>query len=133
MPEKITFLVTNYNNANYIEDCLDSIVNQTNPDWDCWVIDDCSTDDSIDKIKKYLSSKTRLIVNDSNIGQFRSIVKLFDYVKTDIVGIVDSDDAVHQDTTKHLLDAFSKSSRIGLVYTNCIEYKTWEYVQCSKQ
>ena len=62
------------------------------------------------------------IKNDINIGQTKSIEKLFAYVNTDIVGIIDSDDAIHQDTTEYVLDGFSKSDRIGLVYTNCIEY-----------
>ena len=122
MAEKITYLVTNYNNADYIEECLESIISQNNSNWECCVIDDCSTDNSVERISKYVSSKLKLIKNDLNIGQTKSIEKLFAYVNTDIIGIIDSDDAIHQDTTEYVLDGFSKSNRIGLVYTNCIEY-----------
>jgi glycosyltransferase involved in cell wall biosynthesis len=123
MLEKITYLVTNYNNSKYVAECLSSIVNQSNNNWECLVIDDCSTDNSVQIIRGHLSSKLKLIENSRNHGQIKSIQKLFNLVKTDIVGIIDSDDAIHPDTTKYVLNAFSISRRIGLVYTNCIEYE----------
>lgn len=123
MPEKITYLVTNYNNSKYIAECLSSIVNQSNNNWECLVVDDCSTDNSVQIIRGYVSSKLKLIENSHNCGQIKSIQKLLNLVKTDIVGIIDSDDAIHADTTKYVLNAFRISSRIGLVYTNCIEYE----------
>ena len=120
--EKITYLVTNYNNAKYIGECLDSIIAQNNPNWDCLVIDDCSSDNSVSIIKQYESEKIKLIRNEKNINQIKSLIKLFGLCKTDIVGIIDSDDTIHQETTDFVLDGYKISPKIGLVYTNCIEY-----------
>lgn len=120
--EKITYLVTNYNNGQYVGECLRSIVDQENINWQCLVIDDASTDNSVDVIENFISDKLQLIRNTSNIDQVKCLQKLIDLSKTDIVAIVDSDDALELDTTEHVLNAFSKSSRIGFVYTNCIEY-----------
>lgn len=46
-------IVPNYNNEFYIKKCLDSIKNQTFKDYEVVVIDDCSTDNSVEFIKKY--------------------------------------------------------------------------------
>lgn len=120
--EEITYLVTNYNNAKYVGECLQSIVKQTNENWHCLVVDDASTDNSVEVIKEYTSDKLKLIQNVENIDQVKSLQKLIEISVTDIVAIVDSDDALELDATEHVLNAFAKSSRIGFVYTNCIEY-----------
>lgn len=120
--EKITYLVTNYNNDQYVSECLSSIVEQKNENWLCLVIDDASTDRSVEFINEYVSDKLQLIRNTTNLDQVKCLQKLIDLATTDIVAIVDSDDALELDTTEHVLHAFSKSSRIGFVYTNCIEY-----------
>ena len=120
--EKLTYLVTNYNNEKYIDDCLQSIVNQKNSSWYCLVADDASKDHSVERIKHYTGEKVRLIQNETNIGQINSLNKLIDLATTDIICIVDSDDAIDPDTTDYVIDAFSTSSKTGFVYTNCIEY-----------
>ena len=122
--EKITYLVTNYNNASYVGECISSIVNQLDPNWECIIVDDCSSDDSMDVIQQYSSEnkKIRIVRNAKNIGQVKSILNLLGMVDTDIVANVDSDDAIHPETTGYVLNAYKDSPRVGLVYTNCIEY-----------
>lgn len=55
MNEKIKFsvIVPNYNKAPYIEECLNSVFGQTYKNYEVIVIDDGSTDNSLEKIKKY--------------------------------------------------------------------------------
>ena len=122
MTEKITYLVTNYNNEKYIGECLQSIVNQSNQDWLCLVIDDASTDGSVSVISQFVNDKIKFIRNTENIDQVKSLKKLIDLSQTDIVCIVDSDDALHRDATEHVIKAFNTSKKIGFVYTNCIKY-----------
>ena len=45
---KFSLLVANYNNGKYFIDCYNSIVAQTYSDWELIVVDDSSTDDSIE-------------------------------------------------------------------------------------
>ena len=122
--EKITYLVTNYNNAKYVGECIESIKNQTNHNWECLIVDDCSTDNSIHVINGCVNEceKIKLILNKNNIGQIQSLINMLKIVETDIVGVVDSDDAIHESTTEYILNAYATTSKIGMVYTNCIEY-----------
>ena len=120
--EKITYLITNYNNGKYVEECLESIKNQNSPNWACLIVDDASIDDSIEVINKFVGDDIQLIRNEENIGQIRSIMNMIELSETDIVCVVDSDDAIHADTTHEVINSFQKSEKIGFVYTNCIEY-----------
>ena len=120
--EQITYLVTNFNNSKYIGECLQSIIDQTNTNWSCLVIDDASTDNSVEIIRSYVNDKLKLFQNDQNIDQVRSLQRLIDMSESDIVAIIDSDDAIERNTTYEVLNAFSKSKKIGFVYTNCTEY-----------
>ena len=48
-----TILIANYNNAKFIKKCLTSILNQSHKKIEIIVIDDCSTDNSIQVLKKF--------------------------------------------------------------------------------
>ena len=49
----VDVIIPNYNKSNYIEEAINSVINQTYKNWFLYIIDDNSTDDSLEKIKKY--------------------------------------------------------------------------------
>ena len=53
---------------NFIKDTIQSILNQTYQDWELIVIDDCSTDNSVEVIKSFKDDRIKLIVNEKNLG-----------------------------------------------------------------
>jgi len=53
---KVTVIVTAYNLAQYLSGCLTSVLNQTFKDWECIVIDDCSTDNTAEVVRPYLDN-----------------------------------------------------------------------------
>lgn len=50
----VSIVISNYNNENYILECLDSILNQSYENIEIIVVDDKSTDDSVPKIKNWI-------------------------------------------------------------------------------
>ena len=46
-------IIPNYNSEKYIEKCIDSILSQTFKDFEIVIVDDVSTDNSVEIIKKY--------------------------------------------------------------------------------
>ena len=58
-------IIPNYNNAFYLEKCLKSVLNQTFNNYELIIIDDVSTDNSVEVIKKifneYSNKNTKLI------------------------------------------------------------------------
>jgi glycosyltransferase involved in cell wall biosynthesis len=67
----ISVIVGAYNHAPFVDDCLDSVRAQSCRDFELIVFDDCSTDDTVDRIRAW-SSRTStpltLIVNETNLG-----------------------------------------------------------------
>ena len=53
-PPQVSVIVTLYNYAGYVEECLDSIAAQTAPDIELIVVDDCSTDDGLKVASRWL-------------------------------------------------------------------------------
>lgn len=120
--ENITYLVANFNNGQYLEDCLDSLLEQTISRWNCIICDDCSTDNSISVIKPYLSERIRLIRNQKNIGYTETLKKLIEKSQTDIVGILDSDDALYCSATMEVLKVYDNKKEAGFVYSRFDAY-----------
>lgn len=120
--EPITYLVANYNKSRYLDDCLKSLHDQTDSNWHCLILDDASTDHSLDVISPWLSDRVRLIRNPVNLGAPRSLARLVENSPTDIVGILDADDALYPEATEVLLETYRANSGAGFVYSNCRRY-----------
>ena len=62
MQPKVSVVVPVYNVEKYISKCLDSLVNQTLKDIEIICIDDCSSDNSVSIIKKYMEKDKRIVL-----------------------------------------------------------------------
>ncbi len=51
MNERVSILIANYNNGKYLMDAINSVRRQSYPDWEIIIVDDCSTDNSVDIYK----------------------------------------------------------------------------------
>lgn len=58
----VSIVIPNYNRANLIGETLDSIIQQTYEDWECIIVDDRSTDGSIEIIKNYSNKDPRFLL-----------------------------------------------------------------------
>lgn len=61
---KFSIVVPNYNNGDWIEKTIKSVLNQTYQNWEMYIIDDISTDNSIDVINQYQDDRITLIQNE---------------------------------------------------------------------
>jgi len=107
----ISVVVPFYNHEKYIEERIDSILNQKIKDFEILLLDDCSTDNSLDRIQKYLlDDRVSLFENKNNSGspfkQWRKGIKL---AKSDIIWIAEGDDFCDSDFLDVLMPAFNDS------------------------
>ena len=67
----VSIIITLYNRENYITDTIDSILNQTYENWELIIINDCSTDNSLNTVinykKKHNLSNSKMIIKSINI------------------------------------------------------------------
>ncbi len=93
---RISVVVPNYNYREHIIDRMESILRQSFPIYEMVVLDDASTDDSVEILQKYLentNNEAQLIVNKSNSGSvFRQWQKGISFCKGDLVWIAEADD-----------------------------------------
>ena len=81
-----------YNGAKYLNEAVDSILNQTLTNFEFLIIDDGSTDQSINQINAYDDSRIQLIVNKNNIGQSAALNKGISLARGEYIARMDQDD-----------------------------------------
>lgn len=92
----ITFVVTSFNYAGFIEQTLESIKQQSYKNFEIIVVDDASSDNSVEIIERFIQFnqelRITLIRNDKNIGQFASMMKGLKIAEGQFISFADSDD-----------------------------------------
>ena len=103
MAEKITVIVPVYNVENYLDKCLDSLVNQTYKNLEIIVINDGSTDNSGIICQEYAQKDNRIVyIEKENGGQSEARNMSLDRITGSYVTFVDSDDWVELNYVENL-------------------------------
>ena len=92
----VSIIVTNYNYAKFLHRCLRSCLSQKFLEYEVILVDDCSTDNSIDITKPFLESNNnfKLIKNTENLGVPRSANLAINASRGQFFVRVDSDDFI---------------------------------------
>jgi glycosyltransferase involved in cell wall biosynthesis len=92
---KVSVIIPNYNHAPYLEQRIESVLNQTYRDFEIIILDDCSTDDSKEVIEKYRGHDkiSQIVYNEQNSGStFKQWEKGIALAKGEWIWIAESDD-----------------------------------------
>lgn len=108
--EKFIFIIPSYNNEKWVEKNLSSILSQKKENWFIYYIDDCSTDNTLYKVSKFIhenniSNKINVIKNKKRMYQAYS--RYIAYKKTkpnDILILLDGDDWLYNDNVLNILE-----------------------------
>jgi len=110
----ISFIVTSFNYENYVIKTLESIKNQSYENIEIIVVDDKSSDNSVEKIKKFIEKNKnipiKLVEHSENKGQMASMQSGLLYANGQFVSFVDSDDILVVDYAKTLIRVHLASS-----------------------
>ncbi len=112
-------LLTTYNGARFIEEQLDSILNQSEPVDQVLIFDDQSSDETAAVVKSYLDrhkpANWRFTVNESNLGPANNVLDHLCLLTGDIVFLADQDDIWHVDKTRSMKDYFGGHPEASMV------------------
>lgn len=91
---KVSVLMSVYNDAVHLKEAINSILNQTIKDFEFIIIDDGSTDVSVDILRRYekQDSRVKVYTNESNIGLAKSLNKGFLLSSGEYIARMDADD-----------------------------------------
>lgn len=88
----LSVLMPAYNAARYVQEAIQSVLDQTFDDFEFLIIDDGSTDDTVHMINEYKDSRICLVRNPENLGLVKTLNKGLDLVKGQYVARMDADD-----------------------------------------
>lgn len=115
----VTIIMPAYNAEKYMVAAIESVVNQTYQDWELIIIDDCSTDNTLNVADKYAKNDNRIKIlkNDRNIGVGATRNRGIKEATSKWIAFLDSDDIWEADKLeKQLLLALEKENA-SLFYT----------------
>lgn len=117
--ESIDILMATYNGEKYIEEQIQSILNQTYSEFNLIISDDCSEDNTVSLVRGLAASDKRikLIENLTNVGYIRNFEKLLLASKADYIMFADQDDVWLEDKVEKSF-AFLKETKSDLIYTD---------------
>ena len=100
----ISIIICNYNYADYIGDALESVLAQTLKNWECIVIDDGSTDNSREIIKKFVARDKRFrLIESEHVGASAARNLGLDVATGEYIAFLDSDDCYTEYALQMLL------------------------------
>ena len=118
MQPQVSVIIPVYNVERYVDACLDSVSAQTHTDFEAIVIDDGSTDGSLETIRRHAAADARfVVVHTENRGVARARERALNEARGTWIAFLDGDDLWEPDLLERLLDA---SEGYDIV---CCDYK----------
>ena len=113
--EKVSVILPVYNSQKYIAKTIDSILNQNYNNYELIIIDDGSTDGSLDICSKYLEKNNNIkILEQKNSGVSRARNKGIEKATGKYIMFIDSDDCYEPDCIKTMVN-YMKNKKVDLV------------------
>ena len=115
---KISVLMPVYNCELYVQEAIDSILNQTFIDFELLIIDDCSTDKTVEIINNYADKRIKLTTKPHNTGLTNSLNYGLSIAQGQYIARMDGDDV-------SVLDRFEKQVKFLDTNPDIILCGTW--------
>ncbi len=107
---KISVVMTTYNGKKHIYEQLCSLANQTRKPDQLLIFDDCSTDDTVSIVKRFIEMKNlcnwKIIENESNLGWRKNFMFGLLKAEGDYIFPCDQDDIWSEDKIEKMTDIF---------------------------
>jgi glycosyltransferase involved in cell wall biosynthesis len=113
----VTVLMPVYNAGSFLNEAMDSILNQTFKNFEFLIIDDCSKDNSVELIEGYKDERIRLIKNERNMGVAATLNKGIQLASCELIARMDADDYSYLDRLEKQVNYFQNIPDCVLLYT----------------
>tara|TARA_Y100000590_G_scaffold209395_1_gene237233 strand:+ start:11618 stop:12412 length:795 start_codon:yes stop_codon:yes gene_type:complete len=114
---EVSVLMTVYNGQSYIGDAIKSLINQSFKKWKLIIVDDASTDNSLNEIKKFKDSRVKIYKLKKRVGRMKAFNYGLRYCKSDFIAVLDADDISHKRRFEKQINFFKKNSNASVIGT----------------
>jgi glycosyltransferase involved in cell wall biosynthesis len=116
---KISVVTPSYNQANFLEECLLSVKQQTHPVLEHIVVDGASTDGTLEILKRYASQpgwEHLKVISEPDRGQSDALNKGFQIARGEVIGWLNSDDFYLPSCFEAISQAYQQDPSTDLLY-----------------
>lgn len=123
----VSIIIPCYNHQDFLDDCLSSILNQTYQNIELLICDDCSPDNSYEKIlsfKEKLEKRFENVVilkNEINCGVTKNINRMLELAKGEFVKTIASDDCMAPNAISEMVGFLIENRQVDVVVSNGIK------------
>ena len=120
----ISVIIPNYNHSLYLDERINSVLNQSYDNYEVIILDDKSSDNSVEVINKYKEHPkvTQIIINEVNSGSaFIQWHRGFSAAKGDLIWIAESDDTCEPNLLEKLVREFELHSDLSLSFCRSLK------------
>ena len=107
---KVSVILSSYNQAQYLSQSIQSVLNQTFEDFELLIYDDGSTDDSQEIIKSFSDDRIKLFLYEKNRGSFEATKEPLQAARGKYIAIHHSDDVWKENKLEKQVDFLEKNS-----------------------
>ena len=119
----VSIIVPCYNQSQYLNEALESVLQQFYKDWECIIVNDGSEDSTEEIAKKWVTKDVRFkFINQSNQGVSAARNAGIKSSKGRFVLCLDADDLISEDYVQLAVDAFSTKPNLSLVYSEAEKF-----------
>lgn len=115
MNPKITVLMPAYNAGKYIGESIQSVIDQTYADWELLIVNDGSTDNTVEVVEGYDDPRIRLLSNPNNLRLIKTLNRGLEEAKGELIARLDADDRASPNRLKLQVEAFEQNERLVLL------------------
>jgi glycosyltransferase involved in cell wall biosynthesis len=118
--KKVTIVLPVYNGEKFISKAINSIINQTYSNWELIIVNDCSTDNSLEICKKYAQKDNRIRIysNKVNLKLPKSLNVGFSHAEGDYFTWTSDDNKFKKNALETMIKALENSNGVDMVYSD---------------
>jgi len=111
----VSVLMTAYNRRQYIADAIESVLASSYHHFELIIVDDCSTDDTVEIARRYekIDTRVRVFVNESNLGDYPNRNRAADLAKGKYLKYLDADDFMYPWALQVIVEMIEKFPEAG--------------------
>lgn len=125
-------VICNYNKSRDVVNCIQSVIESRTDDYDLYVVDNASTDDSVEQIRSKYGDRVNLIINSENLGGsggFNAGIRKVVSEGYKYVWCLDNDVLVDENALSALVEFMDSHSDVGMTGSKVYHMEAPDYVQ----
>lgn len=127
---KFSIIIANFNGEKYLPDCLSSLFKTDYPSYEVIIIEDGSSDKSLEIIESYKKKFDLILLkNDKNLGLVKSRNKAAKKASGEIIVFLDNDTEVNKNWLNGLSEIFSSDNKIGAAQCKIFDFNKQDRIQ----